>query len=192
MAKDLNATSGAYWCWLWRWLLTVVCDHGFMAVLIQFWDTVPQRCGLGGGRVWLAVWLGLLVCTAAQRAAGGRRFPLTRRELAQDWRDIKDMLEEPTPPVHLDKPPVPATPEQQKILHRIAAQRERIQPADSLCIKLQQRCGGRCAAGIGDDSLITALCGVAKAASSSSVVALARAAMARPQPLLRWASVAPL
>ena len=36
-------------------------------------------------------------------------------------------MSEPTPPMHPDKPLVPATAAQQKILHRIAAQRERIQ-----------------------------------------------------------------
>ena len=74
--------------------LTVVCMIMVsMAVLIQFWDT-PYRSGAGwvvaGG--WLAAWLGLLVALlrSVQRAEDG--FPLTRRELAQDWRDIKDML----------------------------------------------------------------------------------------------------
>ena len=64
-----------------------------MAVLVQFWDT-PYRSVAGwvvaGG--WLAAWLGLLVAMlrSVQRAEDG--FPLTRRELAQDWRDIKDTL----------------------------------------------------------------------------------------------------
>lgn len=64
-----------------------------MAVLIQFWDT-PYRSVAAWvvAGVWLAAWLGLLVALlrSVQRAEDG--FPLTRRELAQDWRDIKDML----------------------------------------------------------------------------------------------------
>ena len=36
-------------------------------------------------------------------------------------------MSEPTPSMHPDKPLVPGTPAQQKILYRIAAQRERIQ-----------------------------------------------------------------
>ena len=64
-----------------------------MAVLVQFWDT-PYRSVAGWvvAGVWLAAWLGLLVALlrSVQRAQDG--FPLTRRELAQDWRDIKDML----------------------------------------------------------------------------------------------------
>ena len=63
-----------------------------MAVLVQFWDT-PYRSVAGWvvAGVWLAG-LGLLVALlrSVQRAEDG--FPLTRRELAQDWRDIKDML----------------------------------------------------------------------------------------------------
>lgn len=64
-----------------------------MAVLVQFWDT-PHRnaAGWAVAFVWLTAWLGLLVALlrSLQRAEGG--FPLTRRELAQDWRDIKDLL----------------------------------------------------------------------------------------------------
>ena len=64
-----------------------------MAVLVQFWDT-PYRSVAGWvvAGFWLAAWLGLLVALlrSVQRAEDG--FPLTRRELAQDWRDIKDML----------------------------------------------------------------------------------------------------
>ena len=74
--------------------LTVVCMIMVsMAVLSQFGDT-PYRSVAGWvvAGVWLAAWLGLLVALlrSVQRAEDG--FPLTRRELAQDWRDIKDML----------------------------------------------------------------------------------------------------
>ncbi len=64
-----------------------------IAVVVHFWDT-PHR-GLAGwlvSAVWLVLWvlalLGLL--RAARRAGNG--FALTRQELAQDWRDIKEQL----------------------------------------------------------------------------------------------------
>ena len=64
-----------------------------VAVVVHFWDT-PHR-GLAGWLVsatWLVLWVltlaGLL--RAARRACNG--FALTRQELAQDWRDIKEQL----------------------------------------------------------------------------------------------------
>ena len=63
------------------------------AVLVHFWDT-PQRtlaAWIVAG-VWFAGWaaaLALLV-SMTQRARNG--FALTRQELAQDWRDIKERL----------------------------------------------------------------------------------------------------
>ena len=64
-----------------------------IAVLVHFWDT-PQRtlvAWLVAG-VWTLGWVAALVAlvSVAQRAGNG--FALTRRELAQDWRDIKDRL----------------------------------------------------------------------------------------------------
>lgn len=63
------------------------------AVLVHFWDT-PQRTLVAWivAGVWFAGWaaaLALLV-SVAQRARHG--FALTRQELAQDWRDIKERL----------------------------------------------------------------------------------------------------
>ena len=64
-----------------------------LAVLVHFWDT-PQRtlvAWLVAG-AWTIGWgiaLASLV-SVAQRASNG--FALTRRELAQDWRDIKERL----------------------------------------------------------------------------------------------------
>ena len=60
-----------------------------IAVLVHFWDT-PQRtlvAWLVAG-VWSLGWVAALVAlvSVAQRAGNG--FALTRRELAQDWRDI--------------------------------------------------------------------------------------------------------
>ena len=98
-------------------------------------------------------------------------------------------MSEPTPPIHLDKPLVPGTPAQQKILYRIAAQRERIQARRQAYA--QANSGAEVgAAGIGDDSLVLRCVAFAKQ-HPAAVVALAGAAMALgPSRLVRWASVA--
>lgn len=64
-----------------------------VAVLVQFWDT-PQRVLVA----WLLAGSWLLACgvvlaallSLARQAANA--FALTRRELAQDWRAIKEQL----------------------------------------------------------------------------------------------------
>lgn len=64
-----------------------------LALLVQFWDT-PQRVMVAwlvaGG--WVIVWAAMLtmLVSVAQRAGSG--FALTRRELAHDWRNIKERL----------------------------------------------------------------------------------------------------
>ena len=64
-----------------------------LALLVQFWDT-PQRVMVAwlvaGG--WVIVWAAMLtmLVSVAQRAGSG--FALTRRELAHDWRSIKERL----------------------------------------------------------------------------------------------------
>lgn len=64
-----------------------------LALLVQFWDT-PQRVMVAwlvaGG--WVIVWAATLtmLVSVAQRAGSG--FALTRRELAHDWRNIKERL----------------------------------------------------------------------------------------------------
>ncbi len=64
-----------------------------LALVVQFWDT-PHRTmatwSVAG--VWLALWIGALVALWTTLHAGGGAFALTRRELAQDWRDIKEQL----------------------------------------------------------------------------------------------------
>lgn len=64
-----------------------------MAVLVHFWDT-PERTLVAWivACAWLAGWAAALLSlvSVAQRARSG--FALTRRELAQDWRDIKERL----------------------------------------------------------------------------------------------------
>ncbi|MBT9513339.1 MAG: phage holin family protein [Acidovorax sp.] len=64
-----------------------------LAVLVHFWDS-PQRvlvAWLVAG-LWALGWAGALavLMSVAQRAGNG--FALTRHELAQDWRDIKERL----------------------------------------------------------------------------------------------------
>lgn len=64
-----------------------------MAVLVQFWET-PHRSVAGWivAGVWLVAWGGALLVLLRNVQQAGDGFPLTRRELAQDWRDIKEML----------------------------------------------------------------------------------------------------
>lgn len=74
--------------------LTVVALIMFsFAVLVHFWDS-PQRTLVAWivAGVWVAGWAAALasLVSVAQRARNG--FALTRRELAQDWRDIKERL----------------------------------------------------------------------------------------------------
>jgi uncharacterized membrane protein YqjE len=74
--------------------LTVVALIMFsLAVLVHFWDT-PQRTLVGWivAGAWVAGWVAALTAlvSVAKRARNG--FALTRRELAQDWRDIKERL----------------------------------------------------------------------------------------------------
>lgn len=64
-----------------------------LAVLVHFWDT-PNRTLVAWvvAGVWTLGWGVALVSliSVAQRASNG--FALTRQELAQDWRDIKERL----------------------------------------------------------------------------------------------------
>jgi len=64
-----------------------------LAILVQFWDT-PQRtlvAWLVAG-AWLVLWGGTLVALISTVRRAGHAFALTRRELAHDWRDIKERL----------------------------------------------------------------------------------------------------
>ncbi|WP_027995070.1 phage holin family protein [Simplicispira psychrophila] len=64
-----------------------------LALIVQFWDT-PQRILvawlLAGG--WLVVWAGMLMTLLSTARQAGNAFGLTRRELKQDWLDIKEHL----------------------------------------------------------------------------------------------------
>lgn len=64
-----------------------------LAVLVHFWDT-PNRSLVGWliAGVWTIGWIGTLVTLLSVFRRAGNGFTLTRRELAQDWRDIKERL----------------------------------------------------------------------------------------------------
>lgn len=64
-----------------------------LAVLVQFWDS-PQRVLvawlLAGG--WFLAWVAVAVVLVSIGRQAGNAFALTRRELQQDWRTIKEQL----------------------------------------------------------------------------------------------------
>ena len=64
-----------------------------LALLVQFWDT-PHRILVtwlvAGG--WLVAWAASLVALVSVLRHAGSAFALTRKELAQDWREIKEQL----------------------------------------------------------------------------------------------------
>ena len=64
-----------------------------MAILVQFWDT-PNRVMVAWvvGGVWLVAWCAAIIKLVSVARSTGSGFALTRRELSQDWRDIKERL----------------------------------------------------------------------------------------------------
>lgn len=64
-----------------------------LAVIVHFWDT-PERVMVAwlvaGG--WVIVWAAMLATLVSVGQRAGSGFALTRRELAHDWRDIKERL----------------------------------------------------------------------------------------------------
>lgn len=64
-----------------------------VAILVQFWDT-PQRVLvawlLAGG--WLVACGAVLAALVSIARQAGNAFALTRRELAQDWRVLKEQI----------------------------------------------------------------------------------------------------
>ena len=64
-----------------------------LALIAHFWDT-PQRtlaAWLLAG-AWTLLWAGALIALVSIARRGGDSFGLTRRELKQDWIDIKEHL----------------------------------------------------------------------------------------------------
>jgi uncharacterized membrane protein YqjE len=64
-----------------------------MAVLVHFWDTEHRTlvAWLVAG-AWLLGWGATLFRLVSVAKSAGNGFALTRQELAQDWRDIKERL----------------------------------------------------------------------------------------------------
>jgi uncharacterized membrane protein YqjE len=63
------------------------------ALLVQFWDT-PHRILVTWlvAVAWLLVWAGAVFALLNVVRQAGNAFALTRKELAQDWREIKEQL----------------------------------------------------------------------------------------------------
>jgi uncharacterized membrane protein YqjE len=63
------------------------------ALVIQFWDT-PQRALVAWllTGFWFMLWASAVVALISVAHRGGDAFGLTRRELKQDWQDMKDQL----------------------------------------------------------------------------------------------------
>ncbi|AVO42809.1 phage holin family protein [Simplicispira suum] len=63
------------------------------AILVQFWDT-PERVTVAWAiaGTWIAIWVvaAILVTSLARKAGNG--FAMTRKELANDWTEIKEQL----------------------------------------------------------------------------------------------------
>ena len=64
-----------------------------MAIQVQFWDT-PHRVMVAWvvAGVWLVAWCAAIIKLVSVARSTGSGFALTRRELSQDWRDIKERL----------------------------------------------------------------------------------------------------
>ena len=64
-----------------------------IAILVQFWDTPHRVMGAWvGAGVWLVAWCAAIIKLVSVARSTGSGFALTRRELSQDWRDIKERL----------------------------------------------------------------------------------------------------
>lgn len=64
-----------------------------MALLVHFWDS-PERITVAWSvaGAWLLIWAGLLLSLWSTLRKAGNAFALTRNELAQDWRLLKEKL----------------------------------------------------------------------------------------------------
>ncbi|MDA8520870.1 phage holin family protein [Acidovorax sp. NCPPB 4044] len=64
-----------------------------LAILVHFWDE-PQRTMVAWSiaGTWLVLWAAALAGLFTTAKKAGNAFPLTRRELSEDWRQIKERL----------------------------------------------------------------------------------------------------
>ena len=74
-------------------LSMVVAIMGSAAALVHFWDT-PQRVSAAWiiAGVWFVAWLVAVFALVRTAQRTGNGFALTRHELHQDWRDMKERL----------------------------------------------------------------------------------------------------
>ncbi len=64
-----------------------------IAIMVHFWDS-PDRTMVAWivAGTWVALWAITLVSLVSTGKSAGNAFPLTRRELGEDWRQIKERL----------------------------------------------------------------------------------------------------
>jgi uncharacterized membrane protein YqjE len=64
-----------------------------IAIMVHFWDS-PDRTMVAWivAGTWVALWAITLVSLVSTGKSAGNPFPLTRRELGEDWRQIKERL----------------------------------------------------------------------------------------------------
>ena len=63
------------------------------AIVVQFWDT-PDRVMVAWSvaGAWIAIWLVAAVFVVSLARKAGNGFAMTRKELANDWTEIKEQL----------------------------------------------------------------------------------------------------
>ncbi len=64
-----------------------------LAIMVHFWDS-PDRAMVAWivAGSWLALWAVTLISLVTTARQAGNAFALTRRELREDWRQIKERL----------------------------------------------------------------------------------------------------
>jgi uncharacterized membrane protein YqjE len=64
-----------------------------LAILVQFWDS-PDRITVAWvvAGLWVAIWVLVASLLASMARKAGDGFPMTRKELANDWTEIKEQL----------------------------------------------------------------------------------------------------
>lgn len=83
----------ALWLVLFGALALVALVTLSAAILVQFWDS-PERARIAWllALAWLAACAGALAALASLARRARRMFALTRRELAEDWRALREQL----------------------------------------------------------------------------------------------------
>lgn len=64
-----------------------------IALMVHFWDTPDRLTAAWSVAIaWLVIWAGLLAWAYVMLRKANNPFALTRNELAQDWRALKERL----------------------------------------------------------------------------------------------------